>query len=118
MLGSDASAQQIALPGDDAKLPSMATVLNYHAPVNSAVRIRPGKRHSIRQVLDLQKQLYNAGMAKGIAPSALAQVSRAWCELEERKRIIRMKPKPKDVDVSKDHAKKPKDPRTRSFIEE
>ena len=30
-----------------------------------------------------------------------AQVARAWCELEERKRILKMKPKPKDVDPEK-----------------
>lgn len=32
-------------------------------------------------------------------PSALAQLMRAFSELEERKRILRMKPKPKDIDV-------------------
>ncbi|MGO8928292.1 MAG: hypothetical protein ACLQU3_15600 [Limisphaerales bacterium] len=33
-------------------------------------------------------------------PSARAQVARAWEVLEERKRILRMKPKPKDIDVT------------------
>jgi hypothetical protein len=34
-------------------------------------------------------------------PAARAQLARAWDVLEERKRILRMKPKPKDVDVTK-----------------
>lgn len=62
--------------------------------------MRPGKKRSLSQLLDLQEQLYSKGMAKDIPPTALAQVARAWSELEERKRILRMKPKPKDVDVS------------------
>ena len=31
--------------------------------------------------------------------SSLAQLARAWCELEERKRILRGKPLPKSVAV-------------------
>lgn len=32
-------------------------------------------------------------------PSQLATLSNAWEKLEERKRILRMKPKPRDVEV-------------------
>ena len=35
-----------------------------------------------------------------VAPSALAQLARAWSELEDRKRIIKMKPAPKPIDVT------------------
>lgn len=42
----------------------------------------------------------NASRNPETTPSALAQLARAWSELEERKRILRMKPKPKDIDVS------------------
>lgn len=41
-------------------------------------------------------------------PAARAQLARAWECLEERKRILRMRPKPKDIDVST------KKPRTRT----
>ena len=34
------------------------------------------------------------------APHIRAALMRAWCDLEERKRILRMKPKPKDIDVT------------------
>ena len=48
----------------------------------------------------MQDVLAKDALDPGITPSARAQVARAWCELEERKRILRMKPKPKDVDVA------------------
>ncbi len=42
-----------------------------------------------------------AAQAENTTPSALSQLARAWSELEERKRVIKMKPAPKPVDVSK-----------------
>ena len=36
---------------------------------------------------------------KKTAAQALAQLARAWTDLEERKRILRMRPKPKDIDT-------------------
>ena len=36
---------------------------------------------------------------KPLKASELCSLTRAWTELEERKRILRMKPKPKDIAV-------------------
>lgn len=42
-------------------------------------------------------------------PHIRAALMRAWCDLEERKRILRMKPLPKSVDVSyRKPAKRPR----------
>ena len=40
-------------------------------------------------------------MSEEIPPTARAQLARAWCEVEDTKRILKMRPKPKDVDVEK-----------------
>ena len=47
-------------------------------------------------------------LATKLKPAELCSLTKAWTELEERKRIIRMKPKPRDVDVGKEAAKAPK----------
>ena len=47
-----------------------------------------------------------ASRKRETTPSALSQLARAWSDLEERKRILRMKPKPKDVDVSPEAIRK------------
>ena len=48
----------------------------------------------------MQRFLYADATNDKTEPRDRAQVARAWDALEERKRILRMKPKPKDVDVS------------------
>ena len=75
-------------------------------PTDSATRARArqGRRGAYQQLVELQRKLYDAAHSDDCTPSALSQVVRAWCEAEERKRILRMKPKPRDVDVSKAHA--------------
>jgi len=82
----------MASPNDIAKLP----------------RIKPGRRGALAQLLELQRMLVKDGVAPETTAPARAQAARAWCELEERKRIIRMRPKPKDMDVSKDRARRPR----------
>ena len=42
----------------------------------------------------------NRAMAGDVTLTAVAQGARAWCEVERLKREIRMKPKPRPVDVS------------------
>lgn len=37
---------------------------------------------------------------KELKPAELCSLTKAWTELEERKRILRMKPKPRDLDVT------------------
>jgi hypothetical protein len=61
---------------------------------------QPGRKSVYSQAVELQDTIMNASRNPGTTPSALAQLARAWSELEERKRILRMKPKPKDIDVS------------------
>jgi hypothetical protein len=51
--------------------------------------------------LELQKLILATARKDSTTPSALAQLARAWSDLEERKRIMKMKPKPKDVDITK-----------------
>jgi len=56
-------------------------------------RIKPGRRLSLQQALDFQHALH-AFVRAGCKPIELASVARAWCDLEERKRILRGKPLP------------------------
>lgn len=71
-------------------------------------KTRPQRAKPITQAIELQELLFRAAHGKETTPAALAQVARAWSELEERKRILGMKPKPKDVDVAALQAAKAK----------
>jgi|WetSurMetagenome_2_1015567.scaffolds.fasta_scaffold1269446_1 hypothetical protein len=62
--------------------------------VCSPVRIKPGKRVALRQVLQLQQRLFEESGKAGVKPSDLAQLARAWDILEERKRILKGRPLP------------------------
>ncbi len=62
-------------------------------------RVKPGRRGALSQVVDLQRLLFADANNPETSASVRAQIARAWCELEERKRILRMRPKPKDVVV-------------------
>lgn len=55
---------------------------------------------ALTQIVELQAKLRAACLDPNTSPAALAQCARAWEVLEERRRIIRMKPKPRDLDVS------------------
>lgn len=48
----------------------------------------------------MQQVLLTDALNPETPPRERAQVACAWERLEERKRILRMRPKPKDVDVS------------------
>lgn len=73
---------------------------------------RPSRPKAYAQALSMQAALLKDALDEETAPAARAQVARAWNELEERKRIMRMKPKPKDIDVSttKHKPRKPIEP--------
>jgi hypothetical protein len=45
--------------------------------------------------------LLNDALAPKTPPNMRAQVACAWEKLEERKRILKMKPKPRDLDTTK-----------------
>lgn len=49
----------------------------------------------------LQRLLMSAAESGTTKPSDLAQVARAWDVLEERKRVMRMKPAPRPIDTTK-----------------
>ena len=85
------------------------------APINSAVRIRPGRRNSLRQALQIQQRVFDEGMKSGVTPGALAQLARAWDILEERKRILRGRPLPGSLKPEKPKSKQKINPLELSF---
>ena len=76
-------------------------MLSYHfdpltmstPPVNSPVRIRPGKRHSIRQLLAMQIDLHALATDPNVSARDRAACARAWRDLEAMKREIQGKPR-------------------------
>jgi hypothetical protein len=85
----------------------METLLAHPAPVSAAIRIRPGKRNSLRQVLQLQQATYDTALAlkedvvrsedvalRARTASSIAQLARSWDTLENRKRVLRGRPLP------------------------
>jgi hypothetical protein len=77
-----------------AKLAHMEALLNGSEQANGSTRIRPGRRHALRQALQIQERVYEESLKSGVKPSDLAQLARAWDCLEERKRILRGRPLP------------------------
>lgn len=73
-------------------------------------KTRPIHARAFTQARELQELLMIAANDSEITPAALAQVARAWSELEERKRVLKMKPAPKPIDVSQKQRK----PRSRA----
>ena len=65
--------------------------MNITPPVNGATRIRPGRRASLKQLLEMQRVLYVTTMESTTKPMERASCARSWEVLEERKRIIRGK---------------------------
>jgi hypothetical protein len=65
---------------------------NGHEPTNGGARKSP-----YQQAVELQRVIYNAATAKRVKPAALSSLARAWCDLEERKRILKMKFRPGDL---------------------
>ena len=53
-----------------------------------------------RAALDLQKVLMADALNPETSAAVRAQVARAWDVLEERKRILKMRPKPRDLDTT------------------
>ena len=57
-------------------------------------RIKPGRRGALAQLLELQQHVLGAAARRDTTPTGLAALVRAWCGLEETKRILRGKPLP------------------------
>ena len=73
-------------------------------------KTRPVHSKAITQIKELQRLLMAAANEDNCTGPALAQIARAWSELEERKRILQMKPAPKPIEVQpKKHKHKPLD---------
>lgn len=58
-------------------------------PKPGEVRNRPQK-----QVVELQNIVFEAAKMEGAGGKNLASLARAWCDLEERRRILKGKPLP------------------------
>lgn len=79
---------------------------------------RPKRAKAISQLHDIQKKLYDASQKDEVKDAVLAQLARAWCELEDTKRVIQMKPAPKPVDVAAlDLAKRKRSAPAKGFTE-
>jgi hypothetical protein len=68
-------------------------------PPNAGPKSRPKYSTAYSQAVAMQQMLLADALKPETPPRERAQVARAWAELEERKRVLRMKPKPRDVDV-------------------
>ena len=106
----------------------MESQLAHSAPANGAVRIRPGRRDSLRQVIDLQRVTHEtallvAGDAKETtereerarAASALANLGKAWTTLQDAKRVILGRPLPGSLRPEKAEPRHKARPKT--FVE-
>ena len=78
----------------------MAKFTSETAPRKQPNSSKNGHRVIMRQILTIQERLYQDCLDKEVSAAARAQSARAFDVLEERKRILRMKPKPRDIDVS------------------
>lgn len=62
---------------------------------NGQVRRTP----QMTQLLDLQHRLAQDALNPETSPSVRAQIARAWCDLQEERRKLQMRPLPKAIDV-------------------
>lgn len=97
----------------------MQPLTNHPVPVNAAVRIRPGKRNSLRQLLQVQQVAFRSILAleedlvrsedvalRARTGSSIAQLARSWDALEDRKRILRGRPLPGSLKPEKEKPKR------------
>jgi hypothetical protein len=71
-----------------------------HAAPVLPSKTRPKRAKAFTQILEMQDMLRRDALKPETPPRERAQVACAWERLEERKRILRMKPKLKDVDTT------------------
>jgi hypothetical protein len=108
----------------------MEPLSNHFAPVSSPVRIRHGKRHSLRQVTDLQRVTHEVALLvakdakettkreeRARAASALANLGKSWNTLQDAKRVILGRPLPGSLRPEKAKPKQSATPFA-SFIED
>jgi hypothetical protein len=85
-------------------LPSEATQFT----VNRQPPITIRRKSPYSQALELQDLLMKDAREAMLKPVSRAIVARAWRELEQLKREIKMKPKPKPIDVTQDDRRRAK----------
>lgn len=86
-------------------LPPYGKVMPCPMPVNGHLN----HSNAYQNALELQRLLLGASKDPTIKPVTLAALSRAFCELEETKRKLKMRPLPKAIDVTPKGRGKPKD---------
>jgi hypothetical protein len=80
--------------------------MDSQVPINGSRRVRPGRRLSIRQVLDIQRIAHEAALGlhldflgtsdreeRARVASAISNLGKAWCSLQDAKREILGRPK-------------------------
>lgn len=88
-----------------------ASVAPYIPKPPPSPKTRPKRSSSLAQLYAIQKVLYDTSQNGECAkPTDLAQVARAWSDLESLKLRIKMKPAPKPIDTTKLPAKTPTKP--------
>lgn len=70
-------------------------------PANRGSTGKPRFSTAYAQALELQRKLYLEAMRSKLKPIERSSLARVWCELEETKRKLKMRPLPKPVDVTK-----------------
>ena len=61
---------------------------------------QPRRKPAMTQILELQERLQKDALDPDTTPSVRAQIARAWCDLQEERRKLQMRPLPKPIDVS------------------
>jgi hypothetical protein len=60
---------------------------------------QPRRKPAMTQILELQSQLQKDALDPGTSPAVRAQIARAWCDLQEERRKLQMRPLPKPIDT-------------------
>jgi hypothetical protein len=61
---------------------------------------QPRRKPAMTQILELQERLQKDALSDETTPAVRAQIARAWCDLQEERRKLQMRPLPKPIDVS------------------
>jgi hypothetical protein len=64
------------------------------APANPSPKSRPRRSTALTQALEIQELMFKDIVNPETKPSIRAGIARAWCDVEECKRVLRGKPLP------------------------
>jgi hypothetical protein len=71
------------------------------APVMRSPNTRPHYSKASTQAAHLQQLIMELVSTDKLKPAELAGLARAWCDVQEERRKLAMRPLPRSVDVSK-----------------